>query len=211
MASSQPSGRRSSTLAPLLGALAVAVVAIVLVVTLGNGRDPGSPTGSEGTAVARDKALACPRQYRQTGGDTNGWVPHAPRGVNGDDRLVSDDTPTHAVVCAYLDGAEPNVSKEVSLTGRSKLSGSLSGLVRTLSALPRISSTSDRAGGCASVLTKADSRDYLFGLSYGSATLWVSAPGYRCAGSTNGSFITGTNVAGYASASYAAKKWVARK
>ena len=207
MASSQPGGRRSNTLARVLGALAVAVVAVVLVVTLGSGSNPGDPTGSEGTAVARDKALACPRQYRQTRGDTNGWVPHGPKGINGDDRLVAADTPTHAVVCAYLAGADPNVSKEISLTGRSKLSGSLSGLIKTLSALPRQSST--RTVTCATLLTTADRRNYLVGLSYGEATLWVSAPGYHCAGSTNGSFSTGTNVAGDAAASYAAKKWVA--
>ena len=208
MASPQPGGSR--TLAPILGALAIVAVAIVAILVFGAGSDPGNPTGSEGTAVASDKALACPRLYTQTRDDTNGWVPHTPQGLNGDDQLVPDDeSPTHAVVCAYLGGAEPNVAKMIPLTGRSVLKGSLAGLVRTLSAEPRISTSNNTA--CAAVLTRADTRNYVLGLSYGSSKLWISAAGYHCAGSTNGSFTTRTNLSAAAAASYAAKKWVATK
>ncbi|WP_375497306.1 hypothetical protein [uncultured Jatrophihabitans sp.] len=196
----------SRTLAPVLGALAIAAVALIAIFTIGVKNDGSNPDVAGGTSVAADKALACPRAYAQTRGDANGWVPLRPRGLNGDDALVPDQTPTHAVVCAYLAGAEPSVTKSVALTGRSVLAGSLTGLVRTLSVAPRISGAKP---ACAALLTQADTRNYLFGLSYGKATLWVSAPGYHCAGSTNGSFTTRENLANHAAASYAAQKWVA--
>ncbi len=198
----------SRTLAPVLGALAIAVVALVLIFTVGVSKDSTSPAAARATKVAKDKGLTCPQTYSQTGGDANGWVPIEPQGLNGDDALLPDQTPTHAVVCAYLAGAQPAVTKSVALTGRRVLTGSLAGLVRTLSAAPRIGSAGQPA--CSANLTKADTRDYLLGLRYGKATLWVSAPGYHCAGSTNGSFTTGTNVATYAAASYAAGRWVGR-
>lgn len=204
MAAPRFGGDRSRTLAPLIGALAVFAVVLALIFGVGS-RGTGSAVGSPGTAVASDKALACPAAYQQTRNDTNGWVPHGPRGLNGDDRLVTTATPTHVVVCAYLDGADPSVTKTITLSGRSVLTGSLSGLVTTLSRLPRLNASRNTA--CASVLTQADTRAYLFGLRYGSATLWVSAPGYHCAGSTNGSFTTGTNLSADAAASYQAKRW----
>ena len=210
MASPQSGGDRSLSLAPILGALAVVAVAFVLVLTFGSGNGGGGPTGSEGTAVAGDKALACPRMYSQVRADTNGWVPHAPQGLNGDDRLVpTDESPTHAVVCAYLSGKDPSETKSIPLTGREKLKGSLAGLVKTLAATPRISTTNNVA--CSGAVTKADTRNYLFGLSYGQATLWVSAAGYHCEGSTNGSFSTRTNTSAWAAASYQAKRWVEAK
>ena len=196
----------SRTLAPVLGALAIAVLALVLIFTVGVSNDSSSPAAARATKVAKDKGLTCPTSYSQTGGDTNGWVPIQPQGLNGDDALVPDQTPTHAVVCAYLAGAQPAVTKSVALTGRHLLTGSLAGLVRTLSAAPRIGGAK---AACAAVLTQADSRDYLIGLRYGSSALWVSAPGYHCAGSTNGSFTTSENISGSAAASYAAGKWVA--
>lgn len=210
MASPQSGGDRSLSLAPILGALAVVAVAFVLVLTFGSGNGGGSPDGSEGTAVAGDKALACPRMYSQVRADTNGWVPHAPQGLNGDDRLVpTDESPTHAVVCAYLGGDDPSKTKSIPLTGRSRLQGSLAGLVRTLSAAPRISTSANVA--CSGAVTAADTHDYLFGISYGQARLWVSAAGYHCEGSTNGSFNTRTNLSDYAAASYKAKRWVDAK
>ena len=196
---------KSRTLAPLLGALAIAAVALVGIFTVSVKNGSGSSSSAQATKVAADKALDCPTTYTQTKGDTNGWVPTGPQGLNGDDFLVPHETPTNVVVCAYLDGAEPGTSKKVPLSGRSLLGGSLAGLVSTLSNEPRAASSA--ATACTAVLTKADTHDYLFGLRYGSDTLWVSAPGYHCAGATNGSFTTHANLAGDAAASYAAKAW----
>ncbi len=204
MAFQQPDNSR--TLAPILGAAAIAVLALVAIFTVSVKNTDSSPSAARATKLAKDKALECPTTYTQTSDDTNGWVPIAPRGLNGDDALVPHETPTHAVVCAYLAGAEPSVSKAVPLSGRSVLEGNLAGLVSTLSAEPRTSSGSKTA--CTAVLTQSDMRNYLFGLRYGTATLWVSAPGYHCAGATNGSFVTRSNLATYAAASYTAKKWV---
>jgi hypothetical protein len=133
----------------------------------------------------------CPRH-------TSEGVPAQADGLDGADRLVPDRTPTGVVICAYL-----HDDRGV-LTGARALIGGLSAAGETLSWEPR--GTSD-AWPCADYLAMTDGDNYLIGLTYSDATVWVAAPGNHCAGATNGSFQTPANLRAFAETAYRSGVW----
>jgi hypothetical protein len=213
---SPPRSRRRRWLVP---ATVAAAVAIVVGVTAGVGAwshhsTPASiatpawvasaattPTHSSGPASALG---ACPSDYDGSGSVP--WVPRSPAGIEGSDRLVPEDTPTSAVICAYVNPASITSDPGGPLSGTRTLTSGLSTLAVDLAWSPRL--LPDQGIGCAGVgLTPEPG--YLLGLTYPTGTEWVSsAITGGCPSSSNGVFVTPTNIAYQVQASYAAGTWV---
>lgn len=160
-------------------------------------RNTGSSNERGPAHRAAGSAAQCPASYDRQPGDL--WVPHDPEGVpDGADRLAPEQTPTSAVICAYLHG-------DSRLTGQQELTGALKEIPKTLSLLPR---SSGGGSPCTFDLQATDGDDYLIGLTYADGGLvWVAAPGNHCAGASNGVFDTPTNLLDFVGPSYRQGVW----
>lgn len=189
---------------PFLVALLGALVAVGIVLLVGRG-STGSRQG--GTGLTKSGAVACPEFFQdayKTTPTSSPWVPAKPAGVHSKVNMVPKLHPTHVTVCAYLGttGAHP---KSLRLSGQHELGGELDRVVDTLRTLP---AAAPKPPLCDLYVAPSDADDYLIGLRYAEAIVWVSAPGNHCSGAGNGVFRTDRNVSAYAKASYAARTWV---
>lgn len=152
------------------------------------------------TAALTAAVLACPATS-PTNTSPRDLYPLPPRRANAltvSDRLVPATTPVHAVVCAYL---HPDAGR---LTGSRVVDRGLATLPGMLAWLPPQNAA---AQGCTLDIRPTDGDSYLIGLSYPSGTMWVSAPGNHCLGSSNGRFVTSTHVATETISAYRTGRW----
>ena len=198
--------RRTRLLPAVAAASVVLAVAIAVVAIRWTGGDRHSPPASA--------VLTCPQKYvssSNTAGVPGLWVPVKPRGVDGDSRLVPQQTPSHVVVCAYLHSDAPLPSPphltthQPTLTGGKEVSGDLSSITSALTWLPH--RLPGQSPFCRPNLPSTDLDAYLVGLSYPGGTIWVSAPGDHCGGASNGTFATTANLRAPVAAAYAAGRW----
>lgn len=191
---------------PFLVALVGAVVVVGIILLVGKGS-----TGStqNGTGLTASGAVACPKFFQdadQTDTTTSPWVPAKPAGVHSKNKMVPKLHPTHVTVCGYL-GKGTAHPKSLRLSGQRELGGELDRVVDSLRTVPAASA---KQQSCAYYLSPSDGDDYLIGLRYAEAIVWVSAPGNHCLGSGNGAFHSDRNLSSDARASFAARSWVDR-
>jgi hypothetical protein len=156
--------------------------------------------GSSSIAPATAQSLTCPATASH-------GVPATPSGVNGKARLVPVETPTRVVVCAYIAPRSPEFKgSPVATSGAVTLTGNLAGVATDLTWVPP--SIPGQQESCTSNLAATDGDEYLIGLNYSGATVWVAAHGNHCSGATNGRFNTNENIAGWAASWYRAGHWV---
>jgi hypothetical protein len=193
-------------------AVAVAVAAVVLgSVSVGRllaGSQQKPVLFSQGTAQAASPGttpatgLSCPARYAKQAP----WVPAKPAGVDGRSRLVPQQAPRSALICAY---AGSNMAKQQAgwaLSGRRSLTGNLAGLAAQLSW------QSHRVPGrqifCADV--GGGQTDYLIGLRYrGGATMWVAATDEpdECVTASNGEFTSSGIIGPAVTRAFASGRW----
>ena len=201
---SPPRRRLAGWYAPF--AVAAAVVAVVAaslwgVRLLGGQAVPAASPHPAG----RVAALACPARYAKQAP----WVPGKPAGVDGRSRLVPQQIPRSALICAY---AGRNNAKQMAgwaLSGRRSLTGSLAGLAAQLSRQPR------RLPGQQIVCTLVGGpqTNYLIGLVYPGGTMWVAVTDEpnQCVAASNGEF-TSTGIIGpVVSKAFSSGRWPARQ
>jgi hypothetical protein len=126
------------------------------------------------------------------------WIPRPPKGIDVAKRLVPLETPTRAVVCAYLHGSHGKI------TGARTLDGDLSTIPADLAWLPPVSQPDQQP--CRSMLELTDGDYYLMALSYPGGTMWLAVPGEHCLGASNGPFIA-HNLRAQADAAYRTDRW----
>jgi hypothetical protein len=207
------SRRRSPWLAAAAAAVCVLVVAAVaLVVSHRGGRAPAPaaqhpapstgdhPSGPPAVAGAAAGSVApirsCPAGTPAR--EPNYWIPQPPKGIDVAKGLAPLETPTHAIVCAYLHGNHGN------LTGTRTLDGDLSTIPADLAWLPPVSQP-DRQP-CAAYYAITDGDYYLIALSYPGGTMWLAIPGQHCDGASNGQFVT-HNLMDQADSAYRTGRW----
>jgi hypothetical protein len=167
--------------------------------------------GSQAVPVANPRptvqaaALSCPARYAKQAP----WVPAKPSGVDGRSRLVPQQTPSSALICAY---AGSNMAKRQAgwvLSGRRSLTGNLAGLAAELSWQARI--LPGQKFWCAGV--GSSQTNYLIGLRYsGGATVWVAATDEadECVSASNGEFTTKGTIGPEVSKAFASGWWPGR-
>jgi hypothetical protein len=186
----RPHVRRDRHVPSIVGAVIVVVLVVAGVKWLQTGRSPVTPTRATGQAVAD-----CPTLPRRA--DLNLWVPDRSRAPRHS--LVPDHTPTSVTLCAYLHDSGIGTP-----TGGTRLDGNLAAVTTALRA-----ARPARSGGLACTLNASatDFDNYLIRMAFGSAVVWVSAPGSHCLGSTNGRFSSGTNLRIDAAQAYRYGRW----
>lgn len=203
----QPTPRRRGWLWPAAAAAAVVLVTVGVVTAVHSARPsrggpavaasraPSSiPASSAAVPSAAQVAAACPARVESKTAPLS--VPAPPHGVSAGDRLVPDRVPSVVIVCAYLQGE--------TRTGARALSGNLGAVTNSLTWLPPPNPTRQ---GCLSYLARTDFDSYLIQLRYGSATVWVAAPGNHCTGASNGEFSTSSNLRDLTSEAYTSGRW----
>lgn len=174
--------------------VAVVVAAIIAVNVLAGGGRTGS--NQQGTGLTAGGASACPEFFEHA--DTP-WVPARPAGAHPKDKLVPTLHPTHVTICRYAGRSRESLH----LAGQRELTGKLDVVVDSLR-----TETVRKKISFACIEPPASTEDYLIGMRYAEAIVWVSAPGEKCLGSSNGSRYSHTNLSAIAAASYAARTWV---
>jgi hypothetical protein len=174
-----PRARRG---APWLAAVAAAACVLVvagaalLVSNRGSHHAPAPVAKHPSPPVAPIRS--CPAEI----GARGYWIPQPPKGIDIAKRFVPLETPTRAVVCAYL---QDNHGK---LTSTRTLDGDhLSTIPADLAWLPPVSEPDQQP--CAAFLEDTDGDYYLMALSYPGGTMWLSMPGNHCLNASNGEFV----------------------
>lgn len=199
-----PRRRRAGWYVPF--AVAVAVAAVVLgSVSVGRllaGHQQKPVLFSGGAAQAA--RLSCPAKYAKQAP----WVPVKPAGVDGRSRLVPQQTPRSALICAYAGSNNARQQAGWALSGRRSLAGNLAGLAGQLSWQAR------RLPGqqIACTLIGGPQTNYLIGLRYpGGGTMWVAATAEpnQCVDASNGEFTSSGTIGPDVSKAFASGRWPA--
>jgi hypothetical protein len=166
--------------------------------TVGNPASTPHSTGpgtlAASSTVPPPTALSCPRTAHD-----GQWVPARPHGLRGSTRLTPNRTPSTAVICAY------NARHAGVLSGSRLLTAGLGEIPASLAWLPP--SLPGQRLACIGTAGGFQPGNYLIGLTYGSASIWISAPD-ECVGSSNGRFASLDNVDGLAQAAYTTGQWL---
>ena len=187
-----PAARQRGPIALIVSAAVVGTILLATAIVVLASRD-----GKPDRATA---ALSCPTAIPRSTADA-AWVPALPRGIDGSDRLAPDRAPSRVVICEF---------------GPTSRGGELSGtrvLTRGLDAVRETLTWAPKAVGhywCAGVGGQESDvlPQFLVGLSYGGASMWVSAPaGCPIRPSTNGRFDAAISVASYARTAYSTGSW----
>lgn len=196
-----PVARRYRRWLPIAAAAAVVGVVVGVAVAVAENTSRPDSAASTRAPTSAPAPLTCPAQYGKDA-DTP-WVPTKPAGVNGSHRLVPPTTPTSVVICGWTNSTNGNhFYSRLHRTTRT-LAGSLAPVAELLTnALPRANPYP-----CTANLAVTDDEKFLIGLTYGTATVWVSAPGNHCAGATNGVFSTSSNLNRYARLALQSGHW----
>jgi len=197
-----PDGSRASPWLAAVAAAACALVVATVALVVSNRGNHHAPTPlakrAPPAAVATHplspvpSIRSCPAEI----GGRGYWIPQPPKGVDAAKGFVPPDTPTHAIVCAYLHG---NRGK---LTGTRTLDGNLSMIPADLAELPR----APDGQPCELYYALTDGDYYLMALSYPSGAMWLSIPGNHCVGASNGKLIV-ANLRAQADAAYRTGDW----
>lgn len=182
-----------------VGALVVSVAAIAVGATVT--RDS---VGTGRHESPRITTASCPQTLGDLP-DDGYWVPERPDGFDAGSHLVPVVIPNSAVVCAYLADKRPEIAGQQpasALTGTREITGGLDAFA-DLGELP----AAGDPWACTSILLPTDGDYYLVGLNYDHASVWVSAPGNHCRGSSNGDFSTRTNLREPADAAFRTGTW----
>jgi hypothetical protein len=135
-------------------------------------------------------------------------VPAKPVRVDGRSRLVPQDTPSSALICAYRGSNTAWQQAGWALSGRRSLAGGLARLASQLSWQPH---SPRQPIACTAM--GGPQVNYLIGLTYaGGARIWVAATDEPngCVGASNGEFV-GSGVVGPAvRQAFASGRWPAR-
>jgi hypothetical protein len=156
-------------------------------------------------AVPQAAALSCPARYARQAP----WVPAKPAGVDGRSRLVPQQTPSSALICAYAGSNEAKQQAGWVLSGRRSLTGNLAGLAAQLSWQARM--LPGQQFFCAGVGGRQT--NYLVGLRYsGGATVWVAATDEadECVTASNGEFTSTGTIGPAVSKAFASGRWPVR-
>jgi hypothetical protein len=147
--------------------------------------------------------LSCSARY--AGQDP--WVPAQPAGIDGHARLVPQQTPSFALICAYAGSNLASRQTGWALSGRQQLTGGLAALAAQLSWQPRSTSFVCPDVGGRQV-------NYLIGLTYrGGGRVWVAATQdpSGCTAASNGEFTSSGLVGPTVSQAFASGRWPARQ
>lgn len=142
-------------------------------------------------------AASCPASYA----DRSPWVPSKPTGSGAGTSLVPDSAPASAVVCGYGLGLTGS-HRAIPLSGGRPLTGGLDRLAHDLHTLPPAPK-----GPWSCTTEAATNVNYLIGLRYPAAVVWVSSSQSPCRGTSNGSFVSGTEIASRVATAYAGGAW----
>jgi hypothetical protein len=201
-----PRRRLAGWYVPFAVAAAVAVVVLGSVwvgrVVAGHQQEPTTMSGGG----ARVTKLACPARYAKQAP----WVPARPAGLDGRSRLVPQQTPSAALICAFTGSNTTKRQYGWALSGRRSLIGDLAGLARQLSWQPR----QIPGQQIACTLLGGPQTNYLIGLSYpGGATLWVAATAEpnECVDSFNGEFTSIGTIGPEVTKAFTSGRWPARQ
>jgi len=179
-----------------------AAAVIIAAVTLSAATACRSAPGAGGDS-GKARQLSCPARFVGTAP----WVPDRPRGIDGNSRLVPQQAPSQALICAYgLSAANPGAT-ESTLKGSRHLTGPLDALAADLTWLPRQPHGSTYA--CGGMGIGIERTNYLIGLTYPSGTEWVSSTDDEgnCTTTSNGRFASQVNIGSYVTAAYRSTKW----
>lgn len=192
-------------------AVAVAVAAVVLgsvwvggllsTHQLAPARTSGGPAGPGGVP-----ALSCPARYAKQAP----WLPARPAGVDGRSRLVPQQTPSSALICAYNGSNTAKQQAGWALSGRRSLAGNLAVLARQLTWQPR--QVPGQKIAC--TLMGGAQTNYLIGLSYpGGGRLWVAATAEpnECVNASNGEFTSNGTIGPEVTKAFTSGRWPARQ
>ena len=164
---------------------------------------PGTGQVSSGTGQAA--RLSCPARYAKQAP----WVPAKPAGVDGRSRLVPQQTPRSALICAYAGSNTAKRKAGWTLSGRRSLSGGLAGLAQQLSWQPR--QITGHQIVC--TLVGGAQTNYLIGLTYpGGATMWVAATAEpnECVAASNGAFTSSGIIGPVVTRAFTSGRWPGR-
>jgi hypothetical protein len=170
----------------------------------GMGQSPSGP-GQSPSGTGPAARLSCPARYAKQAP----WVPAKPAGVDGRSRLVPQQTPRSALMCAYAGSNTAKQKAGWTLSGRRSLSGGLAGLAQQLSWQPR--QTPGPQVVC--TLMGGAQTNYLIGLTYpGGATMWVAATAEpnECVAASNGEFATTGIIGPVVARAFTSGRWPAR-
>lgn len=177
---------------------AVAVAAAVaLVVSVVWAVGPGEE--DQQVVTAPPSPLSCPETYV---GEAP-WVPSKPAGDA--DRLVPQEAPDSALVCAYAGTNTAKVQSGWALSGQWSLTGGLDALAEELTWQPR--KLPDQEILC--TLVGGRQTNYLIGLTYDGQTIWVTATDEPngCVGTSNGDFESSSTVGRDVTAAFKSRVW----
>jgi hypothetical protein len=178
------------------GAAAACVVMIAVALSLTWAR----PTAHDSTTAPTSKY--CPQHYPERA-DGIPWVPADPTtAIDGRARLAPDETPTTALVCFFGHTGSFGHAGPTVLTGSRSLTGDLHAVTEALTFAPPAT-----AMGCTGNLLMTDYDDFLIRLTYPGGVEWVAAPGDHCTGSSNGQFVSATNLRALTDAAYRSGHW----
>lgn len=196
--------RGSHALATVAAAACVVVVAGagLLVSNRSDQHAPTTPVAQGPTLAERPAPTVAPIRSCPSAMPSHGaaayWIPQPAKGINVATRFVPLQTPSQALVCAYVHGGAGK------LTGSRTLGGNLSAISDDLAWRPP---SSPETQPCADYLAVTDGDYYLVALSYPSATMWIAVPGNHCDGSSNGRFTTDDNLQSQAATAYRTGHW----
>lgn len=140
-------------------------------------------------------AASCPASYA----GTSPWVPAKPTGSDLRTSLVPAAVAASAVVCAYGLGVTGS-HRAIPLSGGRVLAGDR--LASDLHALPPAPKGQWRC-----TTESSTNVNYLIGLRYPAAVVWVSSSQSPCRGTSNGSFVSAAEIASRVAAAYASGVW----
>jgi hypothetical protein len=134
------------------------------------------------------------------------WVPGPAQGIDSSSRMVPQQTPSQAMICAYLVAESTGGSAEPALTGTRQVAGRLDELATDLTWLPRELAGTSYA--CPSI-GLGQQTNYLLGLTYSTGTEWVSSTDdvSDCTTTSNGRFTSHVNIGAQVAASYRVASW----
>ncbi len=184
---------------PLAAAAAVAAViagSVWVGGLLGSNRQAGPGPG-------RGVLLSCRTRYAGQAP----WVPARPAGIDGRTRLVPQQTPSSALICAYAGSNTARQQTGWALSGQRRLTGGLAALAAQLNLQPR-----GTPGAC--TLVGGKQTNYLIGLTYpGGGRIWVAATKdpNDCVATSNGEFSSFGVVGPTVSRAFASGRWPARQ
>jgi hypothetical protein len=199
VAPNRPSGDRTLTWWPIVGAAIVAAIGVGSIIVFGSGSEDRL-----GLQTDNDGALTCPTSYVQEAVTDalhpRAWVPIQSVGLDGTKYLVPDTKPQHVTVCHYSAAGTTLATKaSLPLLGSKSVTSGLSAFGKSLSKVPKAGPSSEPC------TTPGD--PYLIGVVIPTGAVWVSVPDDGCQVVTNGEYDTSVDLRGETIAAYQSGAW----